>query len=179
MILHVQRRHAGVLALAAVVGLLACKAQAQGPSADWINVRDFGASGSKFETPAATTDGSRQITVKDVGDFKVGQGVMVSKCNIHYSQKSLWGPRSKYAVSRPLKAEAEVRGYDGAAGSWVVYIVDVEAGKQQFRWTDDLGRTWHPAVPITHDWQPLGDVFARSAGRTAGLKAGRLAGLSA
>ena len=123
----------------------------------WLNVRDCGASGSKFETPAATTDGSKQITVKDVGDFKVGQGVMVSKCNIHYSQKSLWGPRSKYAVSRPLKDEAEVRGYDGTAGSWVVYIVDVEAGKQAFRWTDDLGRTWHPAVPITHDWQPLSD----------------------
>ena len=31
----------------------------------WLNVRDFGASGSKFETTAATTAGSKQITVAE------------------------------------------------------------------------------------------------------------------
>jgi hypothetical protein len=37
----------------------------------------------------------------------------------------------------------------------VVYVLDIAPGKREFRWTDDLGRNWHPAVAITHDWQPL------------------------
>jgi hypothetical protein len=41
-----------------------------------LNVRDFGASGSKFETTAETTAGSKKITVVDPGDFKPGQGVI-------------------------------------------------------------------------------------------------------
>ena len=46
----------------------------------WLNARDCGASGSTFQTSAATTSGSGQITVANVGDFKVGQGaMMVSK----------------------------------------------------------------------------------------------------
>ncbi len=120
-----------------------------------LNARDFGASGSKFETTASATEGSRQITVKDAGDFKAGQGIMVSKCNVRYSHKSLWGPRKKFAASRPIKDEVEARGYDGTAGSWVVYVLDVPLGKREFRWTDDLGRTWQPSRPITREWQPL------------------------
>lgn len=122
----------------------------------WLNVRDFGASGSRFETTASTTAGSKQITVKDVGDFKVGQGVMVSRCNIHYTHQSLWGPKKKHAASQPLKDAVEIRGYDGSAGSWLVYVLDIEPSTTPaFRWTDDLGRTWHPRTPITYDWQPL------------------------
>ena len=125
----------------------------------WLNARDCGASGSRFQTTANAVAGSKQIVVADPGDFQVGQGVMVSKCNVRYSHKSLWGPHDKYAANRPLKDEVEVRGYDGAAGSWVTYHLDVApaaAGAPLvFRWTDDLGRTWQPAVPITYDWQPL------------------------
>jgi hypothetical protein len=123
---------------------------------DWVNARDCGASGSQFQTTATTTAGSKQITVADAGDFKPGQGVMVSKCNVRYSHKSLWGPHEKYAASQPLKDEVEVRGYDGTAGSWVTYLLDIAPGTPSaFRWTDDLGRTWHAAMPITYDWQPL------------------------
>lgn len=127
--------------------------QAQG---NWLNARDFGASGSKFETPATTTAGSNQITVADVGDFQVGQGVMVSKCNIHYNRKALFGPRDKYASNRPAEGEVEVRGYDGTGGSWVVYMLDVDPARPTvFRWTDDFGRTWHADVPLGGEWQPL------------------------
>lgn len=141
---------------AIVLGLAWCAA-ASGQSQDhWVNVRDFGASGSTFETTAATTAGSNQVTVADVGDFAVGQGVMVSRCNVHYNHKSLWGPRDAYAASRPLKDEVEVRGYDGTAGSWVVYLLDVDpAHPTVFRWTDDFGRTWRSDVPIGGDWQSL------------------------
>jgi hypothetical protein len=128
----------------------------QAGAADLINARDCGASGSKFETTAATTDGSKQITVKNVGDFKVGQGVMVSNCNIRYSRIQLWGTGEPYYNTKPLKDSVEVRSYDGSAGSWTVYILDIEpSASPTFRWTDDLGRTWQPKVPITHDWQRL------------------------
>ncbi len=143
--------------LTVMLGVAACCANAHGqPQTNWLNVRDFGASGSKFETTAATAVSSNQVTVADVGDFQVGQGVMISKCNIHYNRKSLFGPRAKRAANRPLEDEVEVRGYDGTGGSWVVYMLDVApAHPTIFRWTDDFGRTWHEDVPITYEWQPL------------------------
>ncbi|MCX6985556.1 MAG: hypothetical protein NT118_12535, partial [Lentisphaerae bacterium] len=124
----------------------------------WLNVRDCGASGSKFETVAATAEGSKKITVANVGDFRIGQGVMVSKCNIRYTQTKLWGTGERYYNNKPVENSFEVRGYNGMAGSWVVYVLDIEPSQSPaFRWTGDLGRTWHPNVPITHDWQPLGN----------------------
>jgi hypothetical protein len=144
------------LAAALVFGMACCAAAAAPQHDGWLSVNDFGASGSKFETAAATTDGSKQITVKNVGDFKVGQGVMVSKCNIRYSRIQLWGTGEPYYNTKPLNDSVEVRGYDGSAGSWTIYTLDIEASATPaFRWTDDLGRTWQPKVPITHDWQRL------------------------
>lgn len=143
---------------ASILGLLlACVAVCFGAEDGWINARDCGASGSQFSTNATTVAGSNQITVKDVGDLKVGQGVMVSRCNVRYEMKTLFGPRSKYAAQRALKDEVEMRGYDGSAGSWVVYLIDVSPGDApSFRWSDDLCRTWKGAkTPITGDWQPL------------------------
>ena len=129
---------------------------AQAGGAEWLDARDLRASGSKFETTAAATDGSKEITVADVGDFQAGQGVMVSKCNIRYTRFQLWGTGEPYRNSKPLDGSVEVRGYDGSAGSWAIFILDIApSAKPEFRWTTDLGRTWQPAVPITHDWQPL------------------------
>ncbi|MES2695520.1 MAG: right-handed parallel beta-helix repeat-containing protein [Verrucomicrobiota bacterium] len=123
---------------------------------DWLNVRECGVSGSKFETTAATIDGSKEITVENVGDFQVGQGVMVSRCNIRYTPTQLWGTGLPYYNKKSVEGSVEIRGYDGSAGSWSVYVVDIEpSSSRAFRWTDDLGRTWHPKVPITHDWQHL------------------------
>ena len=130
---------------------------AEGASQGWLNAKDCGASGSKFETTAATTDGTNQITVAHVGDFQVGQGVMVSKSNIRYIPTQLWGTGERYRNSKPVTNSVEVRGYDGSAGSWVVYVLDIEpSAAPAFRWSDDLSRTWHPKQPITHDWQKLG-----------------------
>jgi hypothetical protein len=122
----------------------------------WLNVRDCGASGSTFQTTASTNSGSRQITVADVGDFKVGQGVMVSKCNIRYERIQMWGTGERYRNSKPVNNSVEIRGYDGSAGNWMIYVIDIAPSSSPgFRWTDDLSHTWHPEVPITHDWQPL------------------------
>lgn len=123
----------------------------------WLNAADFGASGSKFETKASIIAGSKQIAVKSVGDFKVGQGVMVSKANPRIASSVLWGPHKDYARSSPAGDRVQLRGYDGSAGSWVVFVLDVPAGSSQFfRWTDDLGRTWHEKIPMTGNWQSLG-----------------------
>lgn len=123
----------------------------------WLNVRNCGVSGSKFETTAATTIGSRQITVTNIGDFEVGQGIMVSKCNIHYEKTQMWSTGIPYVTdTRPVENSFEVRGYDGSAGSWLIYLLDIApSSSPAFRWTDDLGRNWHPEVPITHGWQSL------------------------
>ncbi|MBI5687313.1 MAG: hypothetical protein HZC54_19745 [Verrucomicrobia bacterium] len=144
-------------ALFNIIALAVCLTLTQAAAAEWLNARDFGVSGSKFETKAATTASSKQITVANVGDFKVGQGVMVSKANPRVTEGRLWGPRKDYAKSKPVGDLVQLRGYDGSAGSWMVYVLDVPAGQSQtFRWSDDLGRIWHEKTPMTGDWQPLG-----------------------
>jgi hypothetical protein len=144
--------------LSAATGLAVLWFAVAAPAAEpepWLNARDCGASGSKFETTAATTAGSGQITVADAGDFKVGQGVMVSKCNIRYTPTHLWGAGERYRNTKEPGNSVEIRGYDGSAGSWVVYVLDIAPGQKEFRWSDDLGRNWHAAGAITHEWQPL------------------------
>jgi len=137
-------------------GVNASAGSAGGTVQEWLNAKDCGASGSKYETDAAATEGSAQITVADVGDFQVGQGVMVSKANIHYEPTRLWGTGVIYLNSKPVTNSVEIRGYDGSSGSWTVYVLDIAPSpKPAFRWTDDLGLTWHPEQPVTHDWQPL------------------------
>ncbi|MDD5523309.1 MAG: hypothetical protein PHI84_21020 [Kiritimatiellae bacterium] len=122
-----------------------------------LNARDCGASGSEYSTTAATTKGMKDITVTDPGDFKVGQGVMLSECNPRCSKQTLWGPRHVVVMGRPLGDKAEIRGYDGTQGDWLVLLLDVPEKTNTFRWSEDLSRTWKPAVPITGDWQPLRD----------------------
>lgn len=141
-----------------LIGLLGLASWASAADADsWLNASDCGASGSQATTTAATVAGSHQITVAAVGDFRVGQGVMVSKCNIHASYATLWGPRKDCAAVGPLQDFVELRGYDGSQGSWVCCVLDIAPSDQPaFRWTDDLGRTWNgEGTKVTYDWQPL------------------------
>ena len=77
---------------------------------------------------------------------------MVSKCNVHYTRMQLSGTGQSYFSGKSVGNSVQVRGYDGTGESWVVYVLDIAPGKREFRWTDDLGRDWHPAVAITHDW---------------------------
>lgn len=136
--------------------LLAVSLPAAGQEGAWLNAAEFGATGSEFQTTASTTEGSNEITVADVGDLKVGQGITISGCNIHFTGGVLWGPRGKHAANKPLGDAAQFRGYDGSKGSWTPYVVDVIPGTPHtLRWTDDLGRTWSPPMPVTGDWQPL------------------------
>lgn len=122
-----------------------------------LSVAECGASGSQFQTVATAVAGSNVITVADPGDFKVGQGVMLSRVNPHYKSATLWGPRKEYVKSAPLKDQIEIRGYDGTAGSWTVYVIDIPPGAPaKFRWSDDLCRTWKESdVPISGEWQKL------------------------
>ncbi|MDD4016704.1 MAG: hypothetical protein PHV28_02055 [Kiritimatiellae bacterium] len=147
-------RFCWILLSAVSAGLSA--GSAVGAPQEWLNAKECGASGSRYETTASTEAGSRRIKVADAGDFQVGQGVMVSKANIRYLPTRLWGAGEIYRNSKPVTNSVEVRGYDGTQGSWVVYVLDVAPSpKPAFRWTGDLGRTWRPEQPVTHDWQPL------------------------
>ena len=123
----------------------------------WLNVQDVGASGSEFETTAAATAGSNQITVAEVGDLQVGQQITVSKCNIRYLRPTQWGPGEPYSTSKPLGDALEMRGYDGSGGSWLTYLLEVDsADPVTFRWKSDLAKPWVASrVPVTYDWQKL------------------------
>ncbi|MEW6354977.1 MAG: right-handed parallel beta-helix repeat-containing protein [Planctomycetota bacterium] len=146
-----------VLAAVWLGACLCAAAVAAGEPAGWVNARDCGASGSQFETAAETTAGSKQIVVKNMGDFQVGQGVMISKCNPHYTLDTIWGPRGLVIWGKKIQGQAEIRGYNGDQGDWVVLVLDVGQGSKDVRWSEDLARTWHPDVPITGDWQPIRD----------------------
>ena len=110
----------------------------------WVNARDYGASGSQSETVVTTTAGSNQITVTDPADFRVGQGVMISKCDPHYSNKQLRGLRGMYRVEEtPFEDVIELRGFDGSGGDWLVFVIDIRSDNPYtFRWSDDLARSW-------------------------------------
>ena len=122
----------------------------------FLNVRDFGASGSAFETSASTRAGSNRVLVEDVGDFRVGQQVMVSKCHVHYEDCRLRGPGSPYRKWKRLEGEVEIRGFDGSVDGWLPVLIDIDSVTPvTFRWTGDLGKTWKGRVPVTGDWQGL------------------------
>jgi hypothetical protein len=148
-----------VFVLFLVLANLRCLAATNEPPAQtshWLNAADFGASGSTFETTAATTEGLKQITVAKLGDFKVGQGVMISKCDPQFTRCYLKPPENPFATT-PLGDAAELRGYDGSAGSWLVFLVEINSAEPlTFRWSDDMARTWKGTkVPVIHDWQSL------------------------
>lgn len=123
----------------------------------WLNVRDFGAMGSKFETIAATVSNANQIVVADVGDFQVGQQVSLSMCNVRYLSPARCGPGEPYATMRPLGDALEMRGYDGSGGGWLAYIVEIDGIEPvTFRWKGDISKPWSASkVPVTYDWQVL------------------------
>ncbi len=120
-----------------------------------VNVRDFGASGSEFETVADTTAGSKVIVVEHPGDFDVGHQVAISKCNPHIADGRVWG-RSPGEGATEFNQQVEARGCDGSLGPWTAYVLDF-AGTDPptFRWSDDLGLNWKQPVQITGDWQDL------------------------
>ncbi len=81
---------------------------------------------------------------------------MLSKCNPHYSRCILKSPENPYDT-KAMGGAAELRGYDGSSGSWLVFLVEINSAEPlTFRWSDDMARTWKATkVPVTFAWQPL------------------------
>jgi len=124
-------------------------------SSERLNVREFGASGSSFETVAVTVAGSPAVTVADVGDFRVGQEVAIFKCHPHFSDGLVWDETGGDGAGK-FTAQVELRGYDGSKGDGAPYLLDFSGdAPPAFRWSDDLGQSWQPAVEISGDWQQL------------------------
>lgn len=125
---------------------------------DWLNAKDLGVSGSSFETQASTIAGQRRVTVRDPGDFMVGQEVMLTRALTRYENSAVLSKYPGQPPKRhPLPPEMmQIRGYDGSQGSWLVYLLEISpAIPGAFRWSGDRGRTWSTPQPITLDWQPL------------------------
>lgn len=156
------RSHGGIASALMLASVCTAAQDATPPAAapgGWVNVADFGTAGSKAETVATITAGSKEITVADVGDFRPGQGVTVSRANVRFLLPRVWGPTEPYSSCKPLEDALEMRGYDGSTGSWFVYLLEID-GKEPltFRWSDTLvhkGQWQGTKVPITWDWQAL------------------------
>ncbi|MFK5920987.1 MAG: hypothetical protein QM496_02315 [Verrucomicrobiota bacterium] len=135
-------------------------------SSESVNVRDFGASGSEYETLADTRAGSPVITVADAGDFVPGQEVMVFNCHPHVTEGYIWDEK-KGKRSDDFEQQVEVRGYDGTLGARTGYLLDFSGTRPAtFRWSDDLGQTWKKDQTVTGDWVPLsGGVEVRLANK--------------
>ncbi|MBR5307410.1 MAG: hypothetical protein IKU43_01450 [Clostridia bacterium] len=121
-----------------------------------LNARDFGAKGSVFTSKMTATAGSNVITVENIGDFEVGDEVVVTKCFINFPAKVLFerkdtspvNPR-KWVHNQPIGDRIEFFGYDGSQGSWAVYYLDFDPDAPNvLRWTKDFGRSWTENVKI-------------------------------
>lgn len=122
----------------------------------YINGRDFGAKGSLCKTNIKAGEGSNIITVDDIGDFEVGDEVVVTKCFTHIVDSVLHERRDtspvnprKWIHNQPVGDRIEFEGYDGSQGSWVVYFVDFDPETPGIlRWTNTYGQTWTENVPV-------------------------------
>ena len=122
----------------------------------YLNACNFGAKGSLFTTKMKAYAGSNIIEVENIGDFEVGDEVVVTKCFVNYPIKALFERRDTSPVNRrkwihnqPVGDRIVFDGYDGSQGSWTIYMFDFSLDeKDVFRWTNDNARTWHENVKI-------------------------------
>lgn len=125
-------------------------------SPEMLNVRDYGVSGSSFETTASTTAGSSSISVKDVGDFEVGAEIAVFNCKPHFTNGLVWDASGNDHREVNFNDQVELRGYDGSAGDRASYILDFSGeSPPSFRWSNNLGQRWKEPIQVTGDWQKL------------------------
>ena len=114
---------------------------------NYINARDFGASGSSFETVGHTVAGSDRIVLDDIGDFEVGQQIKMSDVFPRCTCFCYFDPPPSRKITRQAGNEVEFRGWDGSNGDHVVYYLDIDpANTSVCRWSDDQGRSWHNDV---------------------------------
>jgi len=132
---------------------------------NFLCATDFGAQGSDFTTKGYIAEASNVITVDHVGDFRIGDEIIVTGCNIHNPARVLFERRDTSPINpRPWHHGAELldrvehRGYNGSDGDWVVYYFDIcPEAADTFRWTKDFGRNWNEDVPLTDGWIKLSD----------------------
>jgi hypothetical protein len=104
-------------------------------SGQWINAADCGASGSEFATTGKITAGSNEITLKDIGDFQVGQEVAASGCCLHY-YGTLYNEAEPYLAKnqKVLSDELEFRGLDKDK-TWQTFVIHFQKTKPaSFNW---------------------------------------------
>lgn len=122
----------------------------------YLNAKDFGACGSAFETVGYTQSGTNHITVRDTGDFKVGQELSMSGALPRCDCFRIFSPSLPDPGHRAIEREVQIRNWDASNGNHVVYILDIDtANPNVFRWSDDQGRIWHNNVPIDGMWHTL------------------------
>ncbi len=130
------------------------------PTRGWVNVRDYRASGSTFETKGDIEAGSKRLSVAKVGDFKPGQGIVVYGARTRFEDARVYDPGQMYR-SKPIKDQVELRGFDGKQTFWRTFVLDIDGEKPAtFRWSKDIANTWTVKVAVTGDWQTLSDGVA-------------------
>jgi len=77
----------------------------------WVNARNHGVSGSEFTARGVIEAGSKELTVADAGDFKVGQGVVVYGANVRIEDARIYDP-GQITLHHPIESEIEIRGFD-------------------------------------------------------------------
>lgn len=130
-----------------------------------LNLHDFGRVGSDFKTTAVSVAGSKKFKLDCVGDFALGDEVIVIGSNPEIIMDRLFERKDSSPVNRrtwihnqPLCERALLRGYDGTQGEFLSYIIDIAPEEPGvFRWTKDYGATWQENIPLTEGWIALGD----------------------
>jgi hypothetical protein len=133
----------------------------------YINAADVGVSGSEYKTLALSSEGSEYFKLDNVGDFSVGDEVLVIGADPHIEAAVLFERKDMRVKNRrpwihnqPIGDRVLFDGYDGTAGDFVVYFIDMapEMGNS-FRWSKNFGITWQENIPITEGWINIdGDV---------------------
>ena len=123
----------------------------------FLNAANYGASGSIFETIAETTAGSNAVAVEDVGDFAVGQEVLLTRGYQRHVSEVIFDRKDTSPINRrpwkhgkPLEGRVELLG--NADEEWVTYIIDFDPKTPDLlRWTKDYGRNWNENIRVTDE----------------------------
>ena len=123
----------------------------------FLNAANYGASGSIFETIAETTAGSNAVAVEDVGDFAVGQEVLLTRGYQRHVSEVIFDRKDTSPINRrpwkhgkPLEGRVELLG--NADEEWVTYIIDFNPNTPSvLRWTKDYGRNWQENIEISNE----------------------------
>ena len=131
----------------------------------FINARDFGATGSDYRSAAHSACGSREFYLDSVGDFKVGDEVVVKGAYPHFEAEVLFERRPRTPDDRrvwhhnqPICGRVELDGYDGTQGDWMVYFFDMcPELPGVFRWSKNFGIDWSEDTLVGDGWITLED----------------------